>query len=38
MTNYLSSRLPDSRTFMLPDEGHFALYGYWEEILERLMQ
>ncbi len=37
MTAYQSSILPNSRTFMLPDEGHFALYGHWEEILERLI-
>lgn len=38
MTNYLSSRLPNSHTFMLPDEGHFALFGHWDEILEQLLQ
>lgn len=37
MTAYISSTLPNSRDFMLPDEGHFALYGHWEEILERLI-
>ncbi|MBI5626845.1 MAG: alpha/beta hydrolase [Nitrosomonadales bacterium] len=37
MTNYLSSILPNSRTFMLPDEGHLSLYVHWEEILERLV-
>lgn len=37
MTDYLSSILPNSRTFMLTGEGHFALYGHWEEILERLI-
>jgi pimeloyl-ACP methyl ester carboxylesterase len=37
MTNYVSSQLANSRTFMLPDEGHFALYRHWEEILERLI-
>ena len=37
MTTYLSSILPNSRTFMLPDEGHLSLYVHWEEILERLM-
>lgn len=26
------------RTFMLPDEGHVALYGHREEILQQLMQ
>lgn len=38
MTNYLSSQLPNSQTFMLPDEGHFALYRHWEEILAQLVQ
>ena len=37
MTAYLSSILPYSRTFMLPDEGHLSLYVHWEEILERLI-
>lgn len=36
MTNYLSSQLPNSRTFMLPGEGHLALYMHWEEILSSL--
>jgi len=36
MTSYLAATLPNSRTFMLPGEGHFALYVHWEEILERL--
>lgn len=38
MTAYLASRLPNSRTFMLEGEGHFAFYGYWEEILRRLVE
>lgn len=37
MTACLAAILPNSRTFMLPGEGHFALYGHWEEILERLI-
>lgn len=37
MTAYLSSTLPNSRTFMLPDEGHLSLYVHWEEILARLV-
>lgn len=37
MTTYLSSQLSNSRTFMLPDEGHFALYRHWKEILEQLV-
>lgn len=36
MTNYLASVLSNCHTHMLPGEGHFALYGHWEEILERL--
>lgn len=36
MTDYLSSQLLNSRTFMLADEGHLALYKHWNEILERL--
>jgi pimeloyl-ACP methyl ester carboxylesterase len=37
MTNYLASIIPNSRTFMLPGEGHLSLYVHWEEILERLV-
>lgn len=37
MTTYLSSHLPNSRSFILPGEGHFVLYPHWEEILERLI-
>lgn len=37
MTTYLSSILPNSRTFMLPGEGHLSLYAHWEEILEKLV-
>lgn len=37
MTNYLSSQLSNSRTFMLPDEGHLSLYVHWEEILDLLV-
>jgi pimeloyl-ACP methyl ester carboxylesterase len=36
MTGYLASILPNSRTFMLSDEGHLSLYVHWEEILEQL--
>ncbi|MDD5301085.1 MAG: alpha/beta hydrolase [Gallionella sp.] len=35
MTAYLSSILPNNRTFMLPGEGHLSLYAHWAEILER---
>lgn len=37
MTKYLSTQLSNSRTFMLPGEGHLSLYVHWEEILERLV-
>lgn len=37
MTNYLASRLPNSRTFILPGEGHLSLFIHWEEMLERLV-
>lgn len=37
MTDYIASRLSNSHTVMLTDEGHFALYKHWEEILERLI-
>lgn len=37
MTDYIASRLSNSHTFMLPNDGHFALYLHWEEILERLI-
>jgi pimeloyl-ACP methyl ester carboxylesterase len=33
MTNYLTSILPNSRCHKLPNEGHFALYEHWDEIL-----
>lgn len=36
MTRHIAAQLPGSRTFMLPDEGHFLPYGHWAEILERL--
>ena len=37
MTNYLASRLPNNRKFMLPGEGHLALFMHWEEILAQLI-
>jgi len=37
MTHYLSSQLPSSRTFILPEEGHLSLYVHWEEILGQLV-
>jgi len=38
MTAHISKMLPNSRTFMLPGEGHLSLYVHWDEILERLGQ
>lgn len=37
MVRSLASQLPNSKIFMLPDEGHFALYGHWDEILEQMV-
>lgn len=37
MTAYLASQLSNSHTFMLPDEGHFVIFGHWEEILRQLV-
>lgn len=37
MTDYFAATLPNSRTSMLPGEGHLSLYVHWEEILERLV-
>lgn len=37
MTAYIAALLQNSQTFMLPDEGHFAFYAYWEKILRRLV-
>lgn len=37
MTAYLSSILPNSRTVMLPGEGHLSLFVHSEEILEQLI-
>jgi pimeloyl-ACP methyl ester carboxylesterase len=37
MTAYFSSVLPNSQTFALQGEGHYALYRHWEEILARLV-
>lgn len=36
MAHSLASQLANSKTFMLADEGHFALYGHWDEILKKL--
>ena len=36
MTNFLAFLLPNSQTFVLPDEGHLSFYLHWEEILKRL--
>ena len=37
MADYIASQLSNSHTFMLPDEGHFVIFGHWEEILRRLI-
>lgn len=37
MTHFLAAQLQNSQTFVLPDEGHFVLYGHWSEILQRLV-
>lgn len=34
MTHYLASQLHNSHIHHLQDEGHFALYRHWEEILQ----
>lgn len=36
MTEYLSSRLKNSRIFKLEGEGHFSLFKHWEEALTKL--
>lgn len=36
MTRHLASVLSHSQLFELPGEGHFCLYAYWNEILNRL--
>ena len=37
MADYIASQLLNSHTFMLPDEGHFVIFGHWEEILRQLV-
>jgi len=37
MVHSLASQLSGSKVFILPDEGHFALYGHWGEILKQLV-
>lgn len=34
MTHYLASQLSNSHTHVLQNEGHFVLYGHWDEILK----
>lgn len=34
---YLSSALPNHRTFFVPEEGHFMLLNRWGEILSKLI-
>lgn len=36
MSRYLDSHLPNSRFFTLQGEGHYALYGHWQEILQHI--
>lgn len=36
MAHSLASQLANSKIFMLADEGHFALYEHWDEILKKL--
>ena len=33
---YLAKELPHCQATFFPDEGHFALFQYWEEILQTL--
>jgi pimeloyl-ACP methyl ester carboxylesterase len=35
MTHALASQLPNSKIFVMPNEGHYGLYFYWDEILQR---
>lgn len=35
MVQSLASQLSNSKIFMLPDEGHLALYKHWDEILKQ---
>jgi pimeloyl-ACP methyl ester carboxylesterase len=37
MTKSLASQLPNSHIHLLQDEGHFALYRHWREILKSVM-
>lgn len=37
MTAFYSTVLPNSQPFIRQDEGHYALYAHWEEMLERLV-
>jgi len=37
MTHHLATVLRNSRVFVLPDEGHFALYKHWHAILEKMV-
>jgi pimeloyl-ACP methyl ester carboxylesterase len=34
MMHYLAERIPDSHTHLLQNEGHFVLYGHWNEVLK----
>jgi len=36
MTHHLAALLPNSEVFILPNEGHFALYRHWQDILVKI--
>jgi pimeloyl-ACP methyl ester carboxylesterase len=37
MAAYLAGELPNHKMFMLPDEGHLALFTHWDDILSQLL-
>ncbi len=37
MTHHMAALLPNSTVFILPNEGHFALYRHWQDILAKLV-
>lgn len=37
MTHYLASQLANSHTHVLKNEGHFVLYGHWDDILKSVV-
>lgn len=38
MGHYLEKRLPHSTAYFLKGGGHYAIFAYWQEILEKLLQ